>query len=66
MEPLLCCYPNRPEPLIAQIISHYMAFGSPQEDSKRTLACAFAHVVVFPLPAQRNESTPIKRLATFL
>ena len=24
------------------------------------------HVVVFPLPAQRNESTPIKRLAAFV
>lgn len=47
MEPLLCCYPNRPEPLIAQIISHYMAFGSPQEDSKRTLACALRMLLSF-------------------
>ena len=50
MEPLLCCYPNRPEPLIAQIISHYMAFGSPQEDSKRTLACALRMLLSFHCP----------------
>ena len=50
MEPLLCCYPNRPEPLIAQIISNYMAFGSPQEDSKRTLACALRMLLSFHCP----------------
>ena len=50
MEPLLCCYPNRPEPLIAQIISCYMAFGSPQEDSKRTLACALRMLLSFHCP----------------
>lgn len=50
MEPLLCCYPNRPEPLIAQIISNYMAFGTPQEDSKRTLACALRMLLSFHCP----------------
>lgn len=50
MEPLLCCFPNRPEPLIAQIISCYMAFGTPQEDSKRTLACALRMLLSFHCP----------------
>lgn len=50
MEPLLCCYPNRPEPLIAQIISNYMTFGTPQEDSKRTLACALRMLLSFHCP----------------
>ena len=50
MEPLLCCFPNRPEPLIAQIITCYMAFGTPQEDSKRTLACALRMLLSFHCP----------------
>ncbi|MEY8686094.1 DUF6493 family protein [Bacteroides sp. AN502(2024)] len=50
MEPLLCCFPNRPEPLIARIISHYMALGTPQEDSKRTLACALRMLLSFHCP----------------
>lgn len=50
MEPLLCCYPNHPEPLIAQIISCYMAFGTPQEDSKRTLACTLRMLLSFHCP----------------
>lgn len=50
MESLMCCYPNRPEPLIAQIISCYMAFGAPQEDSKRTLACALRMLLSFHCP----------------
>lgn len=50
MEPLLCCFPNRPEPLIAQIITCYMTFGTPQEDSKRTLACALRMLLSFHCP----------------
>lgn len=52
MEPLLCCYPNRPEPLIAQIITCYMAFGAPQEDNKRTLTCALRMLLSFHCPLQ--------------
>ena len=36
--------------MIAQIISNYMAFGSPQEDSKRTLACALRMLLSFHCP----------------
>lgn len=50
MEPLLCYFPNRPEPLIAQIITCYMAFGTPQEDSKRTLTCALRMLLSFHCP----------------
>lgn len=52
MEPLLCCYPNRPEPLIAQIITCYMAFGAPQEDNKRTLTYALRMLLSFHCPLQ--------------
>lgn len=40
MDRLLYSFPNRPEPLIAQIIACYMSFETPQEDNKRSLACA--------------------------
>ena len=58
MEPLLCCFPNRPEPLIAQIITCYMTFGTPQEDSKRTLACALRMLLSF--------HCPLKEMSLFL
>lgn len=50
MEPLLCCFPNRPEPLIAQIITCYMSFGTPQEDSKRSIAHALRMLLSFHCP----------------
>lgn len=50
MEPLLCCFPNRPEPLIAQIISCYLSFGTPQEDSKRSIAHALRMLLSFHCP----------------
>lgn len=50
MEPLLCCFPNRPEPLIAQIITCYMSFGTPQEDSKRSIAHALRMLLAFHCP----------------
>lgn len=50
MERLLCCFPNRPEPLIAQIIICYMNFNAPQEDNKRTIACALRMLLSFHGP----------------
>ncbi|QIU93317.1 DUF6493 family protein [Bacteroides faecium] len=50
MEPLLCCFPNHPEPLIAQIITCYMSFGTPQEDSKRSIAHALRMLLSFHCP----------------
>ena len=50
MEPLLCCFPNRPEPLIAQIITCYMSFGTPQEESKRSIAHALRMLLSFHCP----------------
>lgn len=50
MERLFSCFPNRPEPLIAQIIGCYMDFDSPQEDNKRTLACALRMLLSFHCP----------------
>ena len=47
MEPLLCCYPNRPEPLVAQIISHYLSFATPQEESKRCIAHTLRRLLSF-------------------
>lgn len=50
MERLFCCFPNRPEPLVAQIICCYMDFNTPQEDNKRTLACALRMLLSFHCP----------------
>lgn len=50
MERLFCCFPNRPEPLIAQIICCYMNFNTPQEDNKRTIACALRMLLSFHCP----------------
>lgn len=50
LEPLFCCFPNRPEPLVAQIISHHLAFSSPQEESKRCVACALRMLLSFHCP----------------
>lgn len=50
MERLFCCFPNRPEPLVAQIICCYMNFDTPQEDNKRTIACALRMLLSFHCP----------------
>lgn len=50
MERLFCCFPNRPEPLVAQIICCYMNFDTPQEDNKRTLACSLRMLLSFHCP----------------
>lgn len=50
MESMFCCFPNRPEPLVAQIISCYLAFNSPQEESKRCVACALRMLLSFHCP----------------
>lgn len=50
MERLFCCFPNRPEPLVAQIICCYLNFDTPQEDNKRTIACALRMLLSFHCP----------------
>lgn len=50
MERLFSCFPNRPEPLVAQIIHYYMDFGSPQEESKRCVASALRMLLSFHCP----------------
>jgi hypothetical protein len=50
MERLFCCFPNRPEPLVTQIVTCYMDFGTPQEDSKRCITCALHMLLSFHCP----------------
>lgn len=50
MERLFCFFPNQPEPLVAQIINCYMDFGSPQEESKRSVANALRMLLSFHCP----------------
>ena len=50
MERLFSFFPNQPEPLIAQIINCYMDFGSPQEESKRSVANALRMLLSFHCP----------------
>lgn len=50
MERLFSFFPNQPEPLVAQIINCYMDFGSPQEESKRSVANALRMLLSFHCP----------------
>lgn len=50
MEGLFSFFPNQPEPLVAQIINCYMDFGSPQEESKRSVANALRMLLSFHCP----------------
>ena len=50
MERLFSFFPNQPEPLVAQIINYYMDFGSPQEESKRSVANALRMLLSFHCP----------------
>jgi len=50
MERLFCCFPNRPEPLVTQIVTCYMDFGTPQENSKRCITCALHMLLSFHCP----------------
>lgn len=50
MERLSSFFPNQPEPLVAQIINCYMDFGSPQEESKRSVANALRMLLSFHCP----------------
>lgn len=50
MERLFTFFPNRPEPLVAQVVSCYMAFEAPQEDCKRSVVCALRMLLSFHCP----------------
>ena len=53
MERLFSFFPNQPEPLVAQIINCYMDFGSPQEESKRSVANALRMLLSFHCPLRK-------------
>ena len=55
MERLFSSFPNRPEPLVAQIICQYMDFNPPGEEEKRVVTCALRMLLSFHCPLREMD-----------